>query len=68
MEDWNTVEISLQRKIRRASGSIVRRSCPLYSSCPEVIRAVGVRRFRMALPRVDLPEPDSPSSPTTSPE
>lgn len=64
---WNTVDRSTQRSSRSFSSSAVVRSTPSKVTRPPVMRAGGESSRSTALPSVDLPQPDSPSSPTNSP-
>ena len=64
---WNTMATARPRKARIRSGGKVRRSVPSSRTTPDVTRAAGGSRFIMAAARVDLPQPDSPMIPSTSP-
>ncbi len=64
---WNTIDISVQRTARRRPGFIVRTSSSSSSTSP-VISVPGGRTRRSAPAIDDLPQPDSPASPSVSPE
>jgi hypothetical protein len=55
---WNTIWMSLRRR-RSVSPFNEAMSCPPKRTLP----SVGGSRLRMALPKVDLPHPDSPTRP-----
>jgi hypothetical protein len=65
---WKIIEISLPR-IRRISRSLfLTRSWPSKSICPPAMRPGGVAIRRITERLVtDLPEPDSPTTPSVSP-
>src|SRR6187399_1326835 len=64
---WNTSEARRQRKRRKLSSSMARMSSPSKSTSPPVITAGGGNSLSTASAAVDLPEPDSPARPNTSP-
>jgi hypothetical protein len=64
---WNTTDISRPRIARKRRGLAVRMSSPSSSIRPSVTCAFSGRRRISALIRVDLPQPDSPTTPTISP-
>ena len=59
---WKTTRRSATSRLRCLSGMCVM-SCPCSFTVPDV----GGCRPRTALPIVDLPEPDSPTTPRVSP-
>ena len=59
---WNTI-CARERRCSISPGAKLVMSLPRYSTRPEV----GSMRRRSSLPVVDLPEPLSPASPSTSP-
>ena len=64
---WKTIEAPAQRTARRRPGFIVRMSSPVeHGSRPRPSWSRECSR-RMAPAIVDLPQPDSPASPRTSP-
>src|SRR5215218_3091820 len=66
MAYWGMIETSLKRKPFIRSGSAMGSSLPSSSTVPPTWRMRPSRRIRL-LPRVDLPQPDSPARPTSSP-
>src|SRR5215218_10598963 len=66
MAYWGMIETSLNRKRFMAASSPIGSSLPSSSTVPSTWRMRPSRRIRL-LPRVDLPQPDSPTSPTSSP-
>ena len=64
---WNTVAMSVQRNLRSSSWSIVVMSVPSKMILPPAIRPGCSSSRSNAMPRVVLPDPDSPISPTNSP-
>ena len=64
---WNTVAMSVQRYLRSSSWSIVVMSVPSNRIVPPAIRPGRCSSRSRAMPRVVLPDPDSPISPTNSP-
>src|SRR5215204_1009271 len=66
MAYWGMIETSLNRKPFIRSLSQMGSSLPSSSTVPSTWRMRPSRRIRL-LPRVDLPQPDSPASPTSSP-
>lgn len=65
--DWKTMAISRHRKARSSRGSRARTSLPWKRMLPAVISAGGFSSRITALAMVDLPQPDSPARPKTSP-
>src|SRR5581483_7438731 len=63
---WKMRPSSGPRSRRRSRGDIVTRLRPLYSTSPSA-RAPSGSSPRMPRPSVDLPHPDSPTSPSTEP-
>ena len=63
---WKTIEASAQRTARRSPQLMVRTSAPLTRTSPETAASLGCSRSTV-LTRVDLPQPDSPATPSTSP-
>src|SRR6266508_6748073 len=61
----DALPIRLARTARRALGGIRRRSTPFSRISPSE-RALGGRRRRIVRAVIDLPLPDSPTSPRTS--
>src|SRR5689334_18261793 len=61
------METSRQRKSSNCSPSISSTSLPLNRTWPPVMTAGGCRTRRIACAMVDLPLPDSPAKPNTSP-
>ena len=64
---WKIIAISAPRILRISSGVSAVRSRPPNSIEPPVMRPLRARILRIAAATVDLPEPDSPTSPTISP-
>ena len=65
---WKIMQISSPRTSRIPSSSSFSRSRPLKRISPATIRPGGLGISRSTLSAVTLlPEPDSPTSPTTSP-
>ena len=62
-----TTEKSRQRSTFSCFSVIVTRFRPRNSTLPWVIRAGGLSSRASANSRVDLPQPDSPTTPTNSP-
>ena len=63
---WNTIEASVQRIARSEPGLIVSTSLPLSRTSP-VTSVPGGSSRSIAAAIVDLPHPDSPARPSTSP-
>src|SRR5262245_34258396 len=66
MAYWGMIETSLNRKRFMAGSSPMGSFLPSSSTVPATWRMRPSSRIRL-LPRVDLPQPDSPASPTSSP-
>ena len=66
MAYWGMIETSWKRKRFIRSASPMGSSLPSSSTVPPTWRMRPSRRMRL-LPRVDLPQPDSPASPISSP-
>ena len=64
---WNTIAMRWPRKPRSVSRSSPTSSWPASLTEPATIRPGGSIRPRIESPVTLLPEPDSPTSPTTSP-
>ena len=64
---WKIIAMFLPRRSRRDFSPIDRTSTPLYRMLPELILPGGFMSFKMERPRVDFPQPDSPTMPRTSP-
>ena len=64
---WNTVDICRQRIGRSSLLEACVMSVPSKRIVPPLIVPGASVSRRIAVPRVDLPLPDSPSSPTNSP-
>jgi hypothetical protein len=60
------IDAPAQRTARRSPHFIVRTSPPSTSTSPVTVASLGWSR-RTVLTNVDLPHPDSPAIPTTSP-
>jgi hypothetical protein len=66
---WNTIEMRAPRIERMSFSSIVTRLFPSnWISLPGSIRPGGRTRRRRESAVTDLPHPDSPTSPTVSPD
>jgi hypothetical protein len=64
---WNTIAMRRPRNARRAPGARPTSSWPASEIEPATIRPGGSTSPRIEKPVTVLPEPDSPTSPTTSP-
>src|SRR5688572_16660044 len=64
---WNTIEICAPRTLRISSSGSVTRSLPPKRMRPPTMRPGGSTRPRMEKPVTVLPQPDSPTRPSTSP-
>ena len=62
-----TTEKSRQRSAASCFSVIVTRFWPWNVTLPPVIAAGGLSSWAMANSSVDLPQPDSPTTPTNSP-
>ena len=62
-----TTEKSRQRSTFSCFSVIVTRFWPLNVTLPPVISAGGLSSWAIANSSVDLPQPDSPTTPTNSP-
>src|SRR5215218_1393262 len=62
-----TTERSRQRVAESSRAVMVTRSRPLNTTLPELIRAGGLSNWARPNSIVDLPQPDSPTTPTNSP-
>ena len=68
MGSWKIMEISLPRILRSSDCEARRRSLPFHMICPLSIRPGGTGMSpKMLMAVMDLPEPDSPTMPSTSP-
>ena len=67
MGSWNTMEIRSPRMARISAFDARSRSLPSKRTSPAVIRVFSARRRITAPASVDLPEPLSPTTPTTDP-
>ena len=63
---WNTIEAPAHRTARSAPHFMVCTSSPSNSTRPVTFAEGGCSR-RIVAASVDLPQPDSPATPTTSP-
>ena len=63
---WKTIEAPVHRTARNRPGFIDRTSSPSSSKVPSIFVLAGSSRST-APAIVDLPQPDSPARPTTSP-
>src|SRR4029077_19041483 len=64
---WNTIEMRDPRTLRSSSSFSARRSVPSKTILPPTTRPGGSTRPRMEKPVTVLPQPDSPTRPSTSP-
>ena len=64
---WKIIAMSRPRRSRSSRSPIARISLPLNRIAPEVTRPGALSSFSMDRPSVDLPQPDSPTMPSTSP-
>ena len=64
---WKTMENSRPRSFRISRSGIAVMSAPPAEMVPLLIRAEGGRSFRMLLQSTLLPQPDSPTTASTSP-
>src|SRR3954453_9536307 len=62
-----TTEMSRQRVAARSFAVMVTRSVPRKRTLPSLIRAGGLSSWAIPNSIVDLPQPDSPTTPTNSP-
>ena len=62
-----TTEKSRQRSAASCFSLIATRFCPWNFTLPPVIAAGGLSSWAIANSSVDLPQPDSPTTPTNSP-
>ncbi len=64
---WNTMPMRAPRNLRISSGGALSMRCPPSRTSPPVMRPGGSSRPITAAPVSDLPAPDSPTTPSTSP-
>src|SRR4051812_40098967 len=64
---WKIMVMSLPRTLRNSRAETLRRSCPLNLISPEGWLAAPGRSCRIDNAVTDLPDPDSPTSPSVSP-
>ena len=64
---WYTIDTCVARSLRTAASLIASRSSPATWIEPLLTRPLRGRYLRAAKAAVDLPQPDSPTSPKDSP-
>ena len=67
MGSWDTIDIRCPRISRRLRFDFWRRSSPSKTMRPRLIVALGASKPIIALIKVDLPQPLSPTTPTIAP-